>query len=101
MTHATKAMAFKLCSIKGCHCAREDSNGMVHVEGQGECGYMPREMATLLIASPSMIDDLKMAECEMVTLMPRLSAGYRSNLEAAVKRIRATIAKAEGTTSRL
>lgn len=47
----------RLCTVKGCHCKSGD-DGMIHVEDNGRCGFMPKEWATKLIASEDVLHQL-------------------------------------------
>ena len=69
----------------------------IHAEytPEGERRDVIEQRARIMAAGQEMLAALKMAECEMVTLMARVNSAVRKNLEEAVKQIRAAIAKAE------
>lgn len=52
--------------------------------------------AHLIAEAPSMKADLEMALTELVTLIPRVDARTRPNLQGAVDRIKATLKRTEG-----
>ena len=53
------------------------------------------ENSVLRTLNAELVGVLKMVECEIVTLKPRLADPYRANMEAVQRAARAVLAKAE------
>lgn len=52
--------------------------------------------AALIATAPDLLDDLLMAQAELVTLAARLPDPYRANIKLALARIEVTLAKVKG-----